>query len=666
MSAEADTAQQAQEELTRLRERVGELEGRLTERGLSQDTSPSLEDRVIVTLDNMLEGCQIIGPDWRYLYVNDAVARHGRTTKEKLLGQTMMDAYPGIEDTEMFAALRRCMEERVATRMENEFTYRDGQKGCFELSIEPAPGSVLILSVDITKRKAAEQRLSRTAHALRTLSGCNQVLIRATEESQLLRDVCRVIVKVAGYRLAWIGFAQKDPEKSVVPVAEAGYGERYVRQVSVTWADSPRGQGPTGTAIRSGEPVVCRDILADPKFAPWREEAVRLGYGSSIALPLITAEEVLGALNIYAPGRDAFDSQEVKLLEEMADDVAYGVEVLRVRARAEALNAELRESEHRYRLHFDQVSDVISAVDRESRIVTISPSVERLLGYRPEELIGIRFLEAGILAPGYREAATSDARRILDGARVDSAVYEFRAKDGTTRYGEVSGAPIVEGDEIQGVISVARDITDRVRAEQALEGSLRNLRRAFGGTIRTLRLIVESRDPYTAGHQRRVSHLARAIAMEMGLSRERTEGLRVAASIHDLGKLFVPVQVLTKPSPLTEIERELIETHPGAAYDILKNVDFPWPVAEIIVQHHERMNGSGYPHGIAGDEIMPEARVLMVADVVEAMSSHRPYRPAVGIEEALEEISRHRGVLYDPQAVDACLRLVREKGFELG
>jgi PAS domain S-box-containing protein len=625
----------------------------------------AMDQCVRQTLDDMLEGCQIIGPDWRYLYVNDVVARHGRTTKEKLLGRTMMEAYPGIEDTEMFAALRKCMEERTATRMENEFTYPDGQVGWFELSIQPAPEGVLILSVDVTARKRADESLRRTARALRTLSECNRVIIRATQELELLREICRAIVKVAGYRLAWIGYARKDPEKSVEPVAEDGYGKGYVHHANITWADSPRGQGPTGRAIRSGEPVVSRDIQTDPKFAPWRDEAIRFGYGSSISLPLITTEEVIGALNIYAPGPDAFDSGEVELLQELADDVSYAVAALRTRARAEALNGELTESEPRYRLHFDQVSDVIYSVDRELRIVTISPSVERLLGYRPEELIGVRFSELGILAPEYLETAMSDTMRVLRGEQIDSTVYEFAAADGTRRYGEVSGAPIVEGGEIRGVISVARDITDRVSAEQALDRSVRDLRRAFGGTIRTLRLIVESRDPYTAGHQRSVSHLARAIAMEMGLSRERTEGLRVAASIHDLGKLFVPAEILSKPSPLTEIERRLIETHPQAAYDIVKKVDFPWPVAEIILQHHERMNGSGYPYGIGGDEILQEARALMVADVVEAMSRDRPYRPGFGIEEALEEISGNRGVLYDTQAVDACLRLFHEKGFEL-
>ncbi len=658
MEPQTDPAQQAEEEPIKPR-------GRVAGRGLRHKGSPTLEDRVVAALDKMLEGCQIIGPDWRYLYLNDAAARHGRTTKEKLLGRTMMEAYPGIDDTEMFVALRTCMEERVGTLMDNEFTFPDGTKGWFELHIQPVPEGVLILSIDVTERRLADEGLRRTSRALRTLTSCNRVIIRATEESQMLRDVCRVIVQVAGYRLAWIGLARKDPGKTVEPVAQAGYGEEYVPQAQITWGDSPRGQGPTGRAIRSGQPVVCRDILTDPRFGPWRDQALRFGYASSIALPLITANDVLGALNIYAPEPDAFDSEEIELLQELADDVAHGTSALRTRALAQILNDELRDSEHKYRLHFDQISDVICSLDRDFRIDTISPSVERLLGYTPRELLGARFTESGILATHHLESATSDALRIFSGEQIDSAVYELIATDGTTRYGEMSGAPIVEGEEIQGLIAVIRDITDRVRAEEALEQSLRRLKRAFGGTIRILRLIVESRDPYTAGHQRRVSHLARAMAMEAGLSPQRVEGLRVAASIHDLGKLFVPAEILTKPGNLTKIERDLIQNHPAAAYEILKKVHFPWPVAEIILQHHERMDGSGYPRGILGDEIVMEARLLMVADVVEAMQSHRPYRPALGMEKALDEISKHRAVLYDPSAVDACLRLFHEKGFEL-
>jgi HD-GYP domain-containing protein (c-di-GMP phosphodiesterase class II) len=178
-------------------------------------------------------------------------------------------------------------------------------------------------------------------------------------------------------------------------------------------------------------------------------------------------------------------------------------------------------------------------------------------------------------------------------------------------------------------------------------------------------MTIEMRDPYTAGHQRRVGKLSSAIATRMSLPADQIDGIRMAADIHDVGKIYVPAEILSKPGQLTEIESSIIRTHPRVGYDILKTIEFPWPIAAIVHQHHERIDGSGYPNGLSGEAILLEARIVCVADVVEAMSSHRPYRPAHGIEMALDEISRGRGRIYDPQAVDACLALFRQDGFSL-
>jgi len=185
----------------------------------------------------------------------------------------------------------------------------------------------------------------------------------------------------------------------------------------------------------------------------------------------------------------------------------------------------------------------------------------------------------------------------------------------------------------------------------------------LGATIQALALTVEVRDAYTAGHQRQVTNLARAIATEMQLSKRHIDGIRMAGAIHDIGKIGVPIEILNKPLRLGDIEFALIKVHPVVGYNILKQIKFPWPVAKIVFQHHERMDGSGYPHGLSGEDILLEARILGVADVVEAMCSHRPYRPALGIDKALEEISKNKGILYDPQVVDTCLKLFTEKGF---
>jgi putative nucleotidyltransferase with HDIG domain len=226
-------------------------------------------------------------------------------------------------------------------------------------------------------------------------------------------------------------------------------------------------------------------------------------------------------------------------------------------------------------------------------------------------------------------------------------------------------ARLIDNDGEKLVLRIGRDITERKRAEEQLQQTLDSLRKAFGATVRVMVSAIEMRDPYTAGHQLRVANLACAIATEIGLPQEKIDGIRMAGSIHDIGKLSVPAEILSKPTKLTNIEFSLIKEHAQKGYEMLNDVESPWLLAQIVYQHHERMDGSGYPRNLKGEEICMEARILAVADVVEAMASHRPYRPALGIDAALNEIEKNRGTLYDDAVVDTCLRLFREKGFQL-
>ena len=213
-------------------------------------------------------------------------------------------------------------------------------------------------------------------------------------------------------------------------------------------------------------------------------------------------------------------------------------------------------------------------------------------------------------------------------------------------------------------VELQKEIKQRKNAEVELKKYLDIWKKLLKDFIFAMEKAVEVRDPFTAGHQYKVGELVIEIAREMGYDEDRVNGVYLAALIHDIGKVYVPAQILTKPSTLSSVEFQLIQTHPDVGYEILNQIDFPWPLAEIIRQHHERMDGSGYPNGLKNDKILEEAKIISVADVVEAISSHRPYRPAHGIEKALEEIEKNKGILYDKQIVEICLTLFNKKNFK--
>jgi PAS domain S-box-containing protein len=294
--------------------------------------------------------------------------------------------------------------------------------------------------------------------------------------------------------------------------------------------------------------------------------------------------------------------------------------------------------------------------DSEGRYLGCNSSFEKFFGQKREQVTGksVYELSPKEFADIYHEKDLA----LLQNPGIQ--IYESAVKDtGGVVHNVIfhkATFPNMDGS-VGGLIGAILDITDR---KQAVE----RIRKALGATVQAIAVTVETRDPYTAGHQRRVSDLARAIATEMNLPIDQIDGIRMAAAIHDLGKISVPAEILSKPTKLTALEFSLIKTHAQSGYDILKDIDFPWPVARTVLEHHERMNGSGYPNGLTGDNTLMESRILSVADVVESMASHRPYRPTLGIDAALNEISKNKGVLYDPEVSDACLRLFHEKDYK--
>ncbi len=332
------------------------------------------------------------------------------------------------------------------------------------------------------------------------------------------------------------------------------------------------------------------------------------------------------------------------------------------RARKTAEKA-LQESEAKFRALVESTSDWIWELDDEWVYMYSSPQVRDLLGYSVEEIIGKTPFE--LMPPNEREQDKARLRTTFTEQRHFRLLENvFLHNDGRLVYLETSGAPMFDAQGVfSGYRGIGRDVTERKERERERLASAQRLEQTLMQTIEAIAATVEARDPYTAGHQRRVAVLARAMAQEMGLSDNKIRGLYLAATIHDLGKVSIPAEILSKPGVLNRMEFELVKTHPQAGYDIIKDAQFPWPIAQMVLQHHERLDGSGYPQQLKEERIQHEAKILAVADVVEAMSSNRPYRPGLGLNAALDEIIKHRGVLYDAVVVDTCIRLFREKNF---
>jgi len=315
----------------------------------------------------------------------------------------------------------------------------------------------------------------------------------------------------------------------------------------------------------------------------------------------------------------------------------------------------LDEIRKRFRAVMQSTPDGIIITNSEQKIDTWNMGARVLFEYEDEEIFGYHITKIIPIEDGNDLKGTRNMARtyMINGKAIE---LEGVKRDGTKVPLEVSVSTWETQKETFKVV-VIRDVTKQKDAMEKLEKTLQ-------GAVRALSATIEKRDPYTAGHQRRVAELACAICKEIDLSEDEITGIRIAGEIHDIGKIAIPSELLTNPRKLSDVEFNMIKAHTEVGYDILKSIEFPWPIAEIVLQHHERLDGSGYPRGLSGSEILPEARIIAVADVVEAMASHRPYRSSLGINVALEEILKNSGVLYDSEMVEVCLRLFKEKRFE--
>lgn len=524
------------------------------------------------------------------------------------------------------------------------------------------PGSLQGIVHDITESRRAESiRRERLDRVQRQMDAIGRVSMSAAllagDIENFSREITEEAARVTGVERANVWLFNKDEtELRCIDLYQATPGTHTAGAILRQEHFENEFH-----ALKNARYVDADDPLTDPRTVGYVESYLKpLHITSMLDAVMQVSGKHLGLLCLeHVDQPHHWEHDEITFASQLADKIGQAITT---RTRLQTLE-NMEESERRYRTLVEQSVSGFYMV-QDGKMAYVNSRFAEIFGYAsPDEIIGKNPIDLAA-AKDRATVAENFRRRLSDEGKSISYSFTGLRKDGSEIELGAHGAYVINEGR-PAVIGLLQDITERKHNEDEIQRYVVRLEQAMRGTIGVITAIGEVRDPYTHGHERRVGEIAAAIGAEMGLDANRVEGIRIAGYMHDVGKIGVPAEILSKPGKLTKPEYELVKGHAERGYEILKGFEFPWPVAEIAWQHHERMDGSGYPRGLKGDEILLDARILAVADTVEAMSSHRPYRPGLGIEQALAEISKSAGKLYDQQAVDACLRLFRDKGYRL-
>jgi PAS domain S-box-containing protein/putative nucleotidyltransferase with HDIG domain len=600
-----------------------------TERRRAEEALKESERRYRLLADNVADVIWVIGTDLKFIYVSPSVERllgysveeAVGTPAEQIVTPVSFEKAMRVRDEEAGRERAGESERGRSVTLELELPRKDGSTVWTENRISylrDSTGEVngyLGVSRDVGERKKSQEALQASEERFRTIFERSPIGAIVYDAEGMTAGANQTCLDIFG----------------LSDVAQMK-GPRLF--------DDPNLSDRAKAKLRTGKTIMVEGPLD-------LEEARRAGLYNSARSGTVHLSLSVTPLGVDKAGSP---SGYLALVEDITE-----------RKKAEE---SLRASEERFRGLVETTSDWVWEVDRKGVYTYASSKVRKVLGYDTEELLGKTPFDFMTAAEARRVAAIFNS---YVAKREPFAFLEniCRHKDGHPVVMETSGVPFFARDgTLLGYRGIDRDVTERKRVGKQLQQSLKKLERTMESTIRAISTTIEARDAYTAGHQRRVTQLAGVIARDMSLPSAQIAGIRVAGLLHDIGKISVPTEILSKPGSLTDVEMSMIRTHPKVGYDILKSIEFEWPVAEIVLQHHERLDGSGYPSGIRGEEILLEARILAVADVVEAMSSHRPYRPAVGIDKALEEITCGEGTVYDKRVVRACLEAFTKRSFQ--
>jgi len=642
------------EDLDNVRRRITELEQTERERAESERSLQEDSDRYRHAVDTAPLSVLSVDVQGRIRYTNSQLRKKFRLDPTDPEQDQDVMSHPSFAQTGLSEAFRRCLETQKQNVFEQARDDQNGHQSWFRYFLNPiidrdgSINGVLAVIDDITQQKRTELELTARLQAEKQLTHVFSKLIGEFDIDQALNttlaelggivQVDRSVLYLIYEKGTKMDNTHEWSASGVSPQIES---QQNLATASFAWMMSKldAGEALTITALED----------LPPEAESEKAWLTQMEMQSGILLPVKVKGQLIGFLGLTAAkARTAWDGDQVLMLQTVADMLGDFLD----KKRDDDLQKE--RDEHFRRLAHAALEGLF--ILRGGRVMDANQRVESMLGLEPGDYRGKEF--SGFFDSGDLPAVKDYLKDGPD-APLETSI---KKKDGTRLPVELAKRSLKYQDETMSVVAL-RDISARQQQTALSQDSVSNFRNALDGLLRALSLSLALRDPYAAGHGEGVADLACAIAQEMKLAEDRIEGLRLTAIIHDIGKIGLPSEILSKPGKISEAERMMVENHPKIGFDMLKDVEFPWPVAQSVLQHHERMNGTGYPAGLAGDNILLEARILAVADIVDAMVSDRSHRPAQGLENAVEEITRNQGTLYDPQVVEAAVKIINQRGY---
>jgi PAS domain S-box-containing protein/putative nucleotidyltransferase with HDIG domain len=605
----------------KLTKELDEMKKKIAKLEVSEDMHKWIEAKLqregyekVILLDHAPVMIYWLDSEGKFIIVNKCFADFFNKSHDDIEGRYLYDLYSEEMADKIYAENVEIMEsERPKYGIEESFQTRNGETRWMRSDKVPYKDTdgkvkgVIGVLFDITEQRARFREIEDSEEKFKTIVERSYDIIVVTNERGICTYVSPSIERVLGHR----------PEEIIGKYFQILFPDNMNKKVERMWS------------------------------------------------ALIQGKEIEG-VNLEIIGKNLGEViVEVNGLSIMKDEKVEGIQLHLRNITVRKLEEEMIEKEkNKFQRYIDVAGIILKIVDSSGKVSLINNRGCEVLGYTREEIVGKNWID-NFLPERLQDQMTDIFEKLRSRKTV---AYEHLESPILTVNGEeriISWNNTVLKDErggFQGILSSGEDVTTKSKVKRELQENYQKLQHIMEDTVYTMAKVVEKKDPYSAGHQKRVSQLATAIAKEMKLPKDKIEGLKVASLVHDIGKIGMPIEILCKPSGLTELGIEIIKEHPMAGYDILEEIDFPWPVDEIVLQHHERVNGSGYPNGLKGDEILTEAKILCVADVIEAMSSYRAYRPSYSIKEALKELNKNKGILYDSAVVDACKTLFKYIG----